>query len=359
MQLLFVFPCLSAQVVFENILSRRAVLTNLCYFRKLALDKAILSCVSLHAQPYFSPFFGRLVRGRKRSNTPMKRHLLLLVAALVVAFAQQTANAQVTITNYLSSGPDVNSPTAASGFAYNAINAMAGSNILGAAPGGAFGAGAAAAAFSPIATNSGVLPQSVISTWNGSAAAAVQSFNGNVTGTVPSGPEYGNNLYFGAKVVATPGSTFLLTDVSFAATSTDGNVLVGAITPQTYSQFYDNVVGVRASDGAILDSISDSTATPLSALYIINLGAAYDFGITNQADMNAALDYLRANPVSATGNFSLSTFSGPGGGPVSGSNPFDLDVIPEPASMVVLGLGLVGLIGYTYRRRQAVSPVAC
>jgi hypothetical protein len=109
--------------------------------------------------------------------------------------------------------------------------------------------------------------------------------------------------------------------------------------------------------------VTDFTSNPLlNALYYVGPSESEVSNATTQAGFTSDISQA-PNPIIASGSAQVGqTFTGNGtgtsgttGGPVSGSGT----TTPEPASMAVLGIGIIGLIGYSYRRRQSLPATAC
>jgi len=297
----------------------------------------------------------------------MNRIYLVLGAFGALLVAQQPANAQVTTTFYQSIGPNANSsPNAvnAGGYYDNAINGLIGTGNL--VPGTFASNGNAASSFS---TFNGALPVS------GMLATTINSWMGVTPPPGAFAGEFGNSLFFGASFVSTaPGPTgtqFNLDSVTFAANGTgNGASIVPAISPINYAGLYGldrvgiqdtNANGIIGDLGDTFLANGEAGSTLVDAIFIIGPAGSFDLSTAlNQADIDAQLAAINLNPGSLTGTFTLSqTFQNQiPGGPGAQANGGGA-IVPEPASMAVLGLGVVGLLGYTYRRRQAAAAVAC
>jgi hypothetical protein len=284
----------------------------------------------------------------------MKRLLFLAIAASALLVAS-TAQAQINTTVVPTIGPDSFTSPNNTGYYQNAINALSGLSIFANSP-------APAAAYTgPVGT---ISSNSVLAT----------PYNSWMGVAPPSGAyagEFGNNLYFGGQMVsAQPGvQQFLVTSVSFSATSNnaDGGLLVAPITgPITFTDFgvtsSGAVVGVIYNGPGTGDDVyittSGNAGTLVDAIFFSGPSTSYfdgsPSGPTDQDSINSALATINGfGPVSVTGTFSTSTAFG--GAPGSAT----ADVVPEPASYAVMAIGMVGLFGYVYRRRQTVSAVSC
>jgi len=289
---------------------------------------------------------------------------------MIALLAAQSASAQVSFTYFPSIGPDAtyNGPTPYSpslnGYNSNAVNAIAGYNLYGNStvtnP-----AGTAYSSFTGGAPASGMISTAPNP---GAGYLGVNSWMGTVSNMGPYGGEFGNNLFFGAKIVASPGTTFALSDLSFTAT---GNI-AGTVNYST-DNYSDSIVGVVNAGLNNIFGDADDVLTPYGTpgttqvigLYIAGPGLAFagdgsdpliPTPITNQASMDAALAAINGAQVS--GQYSLAQTSTSGGLPVNGPTA-TLDVVPEPTSMAVMAVGVVGLFGYAWRRRREVPAVSC
>ncbi|MCE9531454.1 MAG: PEP-CTERM sorting domain-containing protein [Planctomycetes bacterium] len=299
----------------------------------------------------------------------MNRHFVLvgsLVAGLLVASA---ASAQVSVTIYPAIGPSPNAPTynpaSYAAFAANAVSALqAAATFPGSplAPGGTAGTpGYYSPGGSSITSNISNFIATPFNSWLGV--------------TPPSGAfagEFGNAVYFTASFTSN-GTPFALSDVQFNI-DINGSTVSGG--PQLLSsannnnQYGGGFIGAIDVNGngfydpgidTLVDSIGgvDPDTTLVDFLWTVGI-SGFELpvgGGTPQQQIQAAIDaFVAANGPNALIEAQYSFLSGLG---VNANNGAVNATVPEPASMAVLGLGVVGLLGYTYRRRKQVVPVAC
>ena len=285
----------------------------------------------------------------------MKSYFRFVSAMLVILAYGSWAQAQFIVTVTPSVGPDAFAPSGNyNGYLGNAINALT--------PGYNTGTPSAAppAAYStttnPVNASSGI--DTPFSSWMGTAPG-VGAF----------AAETGNSIYFGLSVTAIAGFTFQLADVSYAVAGNAGAIgnVNGAGNLQAdfgLNTFNSVLVGVTSFGADGVAGGGDDTFLTTGTTIGIDLVGLYYTGVASGIDITAdypnyAADVLNGltNQQILTNAINFFNTAGPGGGPVQISGSYS--VVPEPASMAVLGLGMVGLLGYTYRRHRAVAPVAC
>ncbi|QDV39070.1 PEP-CTERM sorting domain-containing protein [Tautonia plasticadhaerens] len=119
--------------------------------------------------------------------------------------------------------------------------------------------------------------------------------------------------------------------------------------PATYFGFYfgaiDALNTVDIFDGAeLVASITRATILPL-------LGGDPDyFGNPNTGE-NTGEPYVYVNVVATSGTFDRVLFSNPSGTGLESDN-HSVQVVPEPSSLAIAGIGLLGVGGATLRRRR-------
>jgi hypothetical protein len=174
--------------------------------------------------------------------------------------------------------------------------------------------------------------------------------------------ELGNRLHFGLAVVAAPGTTFSLSQLSFSMASTDpGNTFQFAgdfSDPTDPTNVYSPTrVGVL-SDGTLVTSGPATQA--VSALYYVGVGNAIapgDIGATgtDQEQLDQVRAFLEGlGPFQISTTYTLTT----GGGTFTGTSFVNVGevAVPEPASALVWGAA-VGVGGFLVRRlRRARRP---
>lgn len=175
----------------------------------------------------------------------------------------------------------------------------------------------------------------------------------------PYNNELGNRLHFGLAVVDT-GGTFSLSQLNFSITSSDVNSLGFAGSFNAGDVYSLRRVGINCgADGVCGTSddivITSGAATQLvNELYYVGVGNAYCSSV-NPADcggsaqtMGDVLNYIGANgPIEVTGRYWLSDGQNI---LASGSETVEIDAVPEPGTMLLLGTGLVGVASAIRRR---------
>jgi hypothetical protein len=181
----------------------------------------------------------------------------------------------------------------------------------------------------------------------------------------PFAGEHGNMAFFSLAITGgtvnpamTMGTGFTLSALTGKITSpTDstGFLATGGSFPSTYT---NTIVGVLPNGHLTTPGVTPAN-TVVNALYFVGLSTAYaDPTLTNtQTDLNNDVAFIQSanggNPT-IIGTYGLqNTVNFGAGGSSSGPG---VGNVPEPASIAVLGIGAVGLLGYVYRRRKQVVP---
>jgi PEP-CTERM motif len=262
-----------------------------------------------------------------------------LMLALMVAVP---AKAQYTVTVYPSIGPNGNGSPSINTYGANAITALETGASTAGTPG-------TPGYYSQVPKGSYIPPSSIIATgptsWNG-VANPTGAFAGQV----------GNNLFFGVAIKSNSASPFTPTaadlayNLSTSATNAGFNAkLSGTLAGRTYGPF---LVGFNGSTP--IPAGTPVQGTPVTAIYWA--GPSASFAVPNPAGLPAAIASLNAQ-------FSTAIPAGGGPGNSFGNNSltsnaaFIGSTVPEPSSVVVLALGVVGLLGYTRNRRRRVAPL--
>jgi len=290
----------------------------------------------------------------------MKRHLVLAASVIAILWAAESANAQVNLTVYPSIGPN----------AYNDYVGYPTPPTLNAYTNAAMYAMTGGAVGSPSVPNTPGA-YSVISgpvNMNQVIATSSPSWLGNPNPTGAFAMETGNNLYFGFHASsANPGQTFTLSQVSYNFSNSNpantglsnmgqlaGNFLpvgppLNSFGTQPQGQF---LVGYNSNLGQYYTSSADDNL-PITDLFYVGPATGFNGG-NDPIGTNAQLVNEFPNGIQFSGG--TVTISGIGtSAPAAGPSL----VVPEPASMAILAVGAVGLLGYTYRRRRLAISAGC
>jgi hypothetical protein len=273
----------------------------------------------------------------------MTRHLVL-GSTMMLLLAAATAKAQYTVTVYPSIGPNGNGSPSITTYGLNAISALETGATHAGTPG-------TPGYYSQLPSGSTVSPTSIIST-------GANSWLGNAHPTGAFANEVGNALFFGVSIKSTNGSPFTPTTLNYNLTTGVTNpgfnaALTGNLATRTYSPF---LVGFNGATQ--IPTGTPVAGTPVTAIYWA--GPSGSFAST-VAGLPAAIQSL------------LAQYTANGGVPVGGTlpgNSFNINGTavslnnnarigtPEPASVAVLALGVMGLLGYTYNRRRRAAPLS-
>jgi len=269
----------------------------------------------------------------------MTRHILLGSTMVLLLVAAQPAKAQYNVTVYPSIGPNGNGSPSISTYGLNAISALESGATSAGTPG-------TPGYYSQLPRGTTVNPQSIISTGPNSWMGAP-----NPTGAFAN--EVGNALFFGMSIKSSTGNPFtpsasnplnynLTTGVPNAGFNA---ALTGNLATRTYSPF---LVGFNGTTQ--IPSGTPVAGTPVTSIYFAGPSAAF---ASTVAGLPAAIQSL-------LGQFATGVPVGGGtfnGAAIPGGNGATIGT-PEPASVAVLALGVVGLLGYTYNRRRRAAPLS-
>lgn len=163
--------------------------------------------------------------------------------------------------------------------------------------------------------------------------------------------QLGNYILFGVAIQSN--TPFSLADVLYSED------FFGSITTPTpffsaASTYNIDLVGVSYGGNGVLgggdDVIYDQTnpgtgLAPINELYFAGFGNT--ISVTDPADLAAAIDFVAycCTETLVTGTYSIPSLD------LSGSGSLSLSEVPEPGTIVTLGIGLMTLLGLKRRRR--------
>jgi MYXO-CTERM domain-containing protein len=183
----------------------------------------------------------------------------------------------------------------------------------------------------------------------------------------PFSGEYGNRVHFGLHVVGTPDWDFALADLTWELDSDDVTNYFdqsGDFSSATYSATRVGIDygpdGVKGGGDDLILNSGQAGTTKVNELIYIGVGDGFfsfePDAMTDQEDINITLGDILAgchDPVwgclvDLTATYTLLDHAGT---PVSTSGTVTIEIVPEPSSAILGGLGLLGLGGIARRRR--------
>lgn len=260
---------------------------------------------------------------------------LLFANSISGATVTTSSDGAITIGVFASSAPNISDSPSWGGYATNAMSWLQN--------GGTFGD----PSISPIgyvhATPKIPAGDITISNFN--------SWRGTALPSAPFDGEFGNRVHFGLSVIAEPGVTFMLSNVTHDVTSSEGNSLglLRFTNPNSSSinSFTPTRIGIDTNGNQITSG--SATGVSLIALYYIGESVAYSaYGAgSEQQKLQNIEDYVNSvGGVDVTGTYSV-TYSGTKSGTISASDT--VAVIPEPTVVLLGSLGVFALL----RRRRS------
>ena len=149
-------------------------------------------------------------------------------------------------------------------------------------------------------------------------------------------------------------------DMTFTATNTDSATLNGGNISQPYSgSFAITSGGTNILSGTFTDSLfgSEGTGSPTLEASEPPDSVTFTSDIFNVASLGLqrgfSLSFSNWSPVFGIDNGSVASATADATGTFFANSETDLDVVPEPTSMLLLGTGLVGVASRLRRRNKA------